>query len=226
MRGARTAAGIGVALALTAGPLRADVSEAREHGVWVGARTGFGFSAGALSHGEALSSNFVGMIPIWMDAGYRLSQPLFVGAYFQWAKVTVSDDVCPPRTGLSCSAQDVRFGLQAHWHFRRSSATSEGADRFDPRVGLGTGYEIASIDLETPFGARSSEKNHGFEYVNVQVGGDWARGPWHVGAFFVGTVAEYLRQSQTVPTGSRSFSIPEPAVHLWLVFGVRWQYDW
>src|SRR5258706_5747565 len=138
MRGPHTAGWIGVALTLTAAASRASSSEAPGRGFSMGARTGFGFPVGALARGDALSSNFGGMIPIWIDAGYRVSEPIFVGAYFQWAKLSVSDDVCPPN--LSCSAQDVRFGLQAHWHFSSSIAANVTADRFDPWIGFGAGY--------------------------------------------------------------------------------------
>jgi hypothetical protein len=170
-----------------------------------------------------MRSNFDDMVPLWFDAGYRLSEQVYLGAYFQWAPIFVADEACSKN--LSCSATDLRFGIDVHWHFKWIIGKGQWAGRFDPWVGLGTGHESAMFDLSTTSGSRSQETNHGFEYGNLQLGGDYVVGPWHVGAFGSVALAEFIRRGHTVPTGSEGYTIPDPAVHFWFIFGLRGQYD-
>jgi len=195
----------------------------RRLGVSLGLRVGWGFPTGALTKSARMRSYYDDMVPVWFDAGYRPSELFYLGAYFQWAPVFVADEACPKN--LSCSATDLRFGIDVHWHFKWIIGHGEWAGGFDPWVGLGTGYESSIIDLSTASGARSHETNHGFEYGNVQLGGDFVAGPWHVGAFGSVALAEYLWRGHTVPTGPEGFTIPDPAVHFWFIFGLRGQYD-
>jgi hypothetical protein len=163
------------------------------------------------------------MLPVWLDAGYRLSRQFYVGAYFQLAPAFVASDVCPKN--LSCSAYDVRAGANVHWHFKWAIGGGAWAGAFDPWVGIGTGYENASIHLATQWGARSQQSYSAFEYGNLQLGADYAGGPLHLGGFFALSLAEFLGLTQNNPSGSDSFAIPEPALHLWFILGLRGQYD-
>jgi hypothetical protein len=178
---------------------------------------------GAFEKGDPQSSNFTGMLPVWFDAGYRWSTQFYTGAYFQWAPLFVSGEVCPKN--LHCSADDLRFGINVHWHFKELIQNGRWGGAFDPWVGLGSGYESALVHLETTLGAKSQETNHGFEYANLQVGGDYAAGPTHLGAFASLALAEYVRRAHTTAVDTRGFAIPDPAVHLWLFLGLRGQYD-
>jgi hypothetical protein len=196
---------------------------ATERGVSVGVRTGWSLPIGALEKGDSMRSNFTGMVPIWLDAGYRLSKHLYLGAYFQWGPVFVADEVCP--RNLSCSASDLRFGINAHWHFKWIIAGGAWAGRFDPWVGLGAGYEGVTVHLSTPQGARSSETDYGFEYGNFQLGGDYLGGAWRLGLFASLSAAQYTRRSFVEPSPSSVYDIEHPTAHLWLGFGVRFQYD-
>jgi hypothetical protein len=209
-----------VAVALVATKASAETSE---RGVSLGLRTGWALPMGALAKGDPQRSNFTGMLPLWIDAGYRFSDQIYLGAYFQWAALFVADDFCPKI--LKCSADDLRFGINAHWHFKRLIEHGDWAGAFDPWVGLGTGYESALEHVETLSGAKSQETNHGFEYANVQLGGDYVGGSLHVGAFASLAIAEYVRRAHTTPNGTEGFVIPDPAVHYWFFLGVRGQYD-
>jgi hypothetical protein len=189
----------------------------------VGLRVAYGFPLGSVSRKDTLSSNLTGMLPVWLDAGYRVSRQFYVGAYFQWAPAFVADDLCPKN--LSCTGYDLRAGANVHWHFKWLVRDGSWAGAFDPWVGLGTGYEGALLHFETLAGARSKETFHAFEYANLQVGADYFGAPWHVGAFFGLSLAEYLSVTQTNPNGSTTFAIPDPALHLWLSLGLKGQYD-
>jgi len=193
-----------------------------DRGLSFGVRTGWSFPIGALQKNDSMRSNFTGMVPIWLDAGYRASKHLYLGAYFQLGPLFVSDDVC---RNLSCSGSDLRFGINAHWHFKWIIDGGAWAGRFDPWIGIGTGYESATARLSTPAGARSSETDYGFEYGNIQLGGDYQADQWRLGPFASLSVAQYARLSRDEPTGSPSYDIEHPTAHLWLSFGLRFQYD-
>jgi outer membrane protein len=193
-------------------------------GVSVGARVGWGFPIGSLTKGDSFGDNLSGILPIWFDVGYRISPEIYLGGYFQWGIGFVSQAACvAPLT--SCSGDDVRFGLNLHWHVKSALGAGPWSEHFDPWVGFGAGYEIATITLE-----RGSDRSHqtfrGFEFGNLQVGGDYlGLGSMRLGGFAVISLAEFTRSSVSVPTGVTSFSIAEPEVHAWLVLGVRGQYD-
>jgi hypothetical protein len=163
------------------------------------------------------------MIPIWLDGGYRVSRQFYLGGYFQWAPAFVSGDSCP--SNVSCSAYDFRVGANVHWHFKWLFGSGRWAGAFDPWVGVGSGYESAVIHLESPAGAKSHQSFNAFEYGNVQLGADWVSGTLHLGAFTSLSLAEYLETTQTNPTGSHSYSIPDPALHWWFNVGLRGLYD-
>ncbi len=111
------------------------------------------------------------------------------------------------------------------WHFKWAIAGGTWAGRFDPWVGLGTGFESAIVHLETQAGARSHQSYNGLEYGNLQLGADYVAAPMHLGAFAGLSLAEFLGTTQTNPTGSHGYEIPDPALHLWFSLGVRGQYD-
>jgi hypothetical protein len=94
-------------------------------------RTGWGIPQGELAQGFDLASASAGIVPVWLDLGYRFDAHLLVGIYAQYAFGIVRR--CPG--DLPCNASNVRFGFQAHWHFGTG-------DRIDHWVGLGTGFEI------------------------------------------------------------------------------------
>ena len=212
-----------LASALAAPSAFADATGAAPLGISLGLRSGWAFPMGALEKGDSQSSNFTGMLPVWFDAGYRWSDQIYTGAYFQWAPLFVSDDVCTKN--LRCSGDDLRFGINVHWHFKRLIQNGDWGGPFDPWIGLGTGYESALVHLETLLGAKSQQTHHGFEFANLQVGGDYLGGPLHVGAFMSLSLAEYTRLANTTPIGTQSFAVSDPAVHLWFFLGVRGQYD-
>jgi hypothetical protein len=173
---------------------------------------------------DNLGSNFTGILPIWFDAGYRIIPELYLGGYFQWGVGFVSTDVCvAPLT--SCSGDDVRFGLNLHWHVKSALGAGAWSQHFDPWIGVGTGYEIATITLE-----RGEDKSHvtyrGFEFGSLQLGGDYlGLGSMRLGGFASISLGQFNRTTVSVPTGANAFAVPDPAVHSWLLLGLRGQYD-
>jgi hypothetical protein len=208
-----------------AAPLQPPSERAADRpGVSVGLRVAWGFPIGSVATDDRLGSNFSGILPIWFDAGYRISPAIYVGGYFQWAVGFISSDVCvAPLT--ACSGDDVRFGLNLHWHVKSALGAGAWAEEFDPWLGVGAGYEIASITLERG-GDKSKVNYRGFEFASLQVGGDYlGLGSMRLGPFVSFSLGEYTRTTVSVPTGPTSHSINDPALHAWLMLGLRGQYD-
>jgi hypothetical protein len=218
---------IGLAAAIAWGTSRAladaDCEPTPERGPSFGLRLAYAFPDGALTRLESLNSNITGMVPFWFDAGYRTSRALYVGPYFQLAPAFVASDVCPKN--LSCSAYELRAGVNVQLHLKWMMHSSATLGPFDPWIGLGTGYERATVYVSTASGAKSHETNDGFEFLNVQLGTDHVAGPLHLGFFAAISLAEFFRQEKTTGTTSAAFAIPEPRLHGWFSLGVRGQYD-
>ena len=150
----------------------------------LGLRVGYGYPVGnegaiAGASNTSLHDEFSGMIPLWIDAGFRANPNVYVGVFFQYGFAFVNkgqNPQCGPG-GLSCSGKDLRLGLNAHYHF------SPG-ESFDPWVGVGAGYEWLSFEASAN-GASVSATAGGFEFGNLQLGGDFAVAPnFGIGPFF------------------------------------------
>jgi hypothetical protein len=198
-------------------------------GISVGARTGWAIPFGYLSRGEPMSSNFRGMFPLGIDAVYRLDRRFDVGAYLQYGLVSVAPDICP--APLSCSAHDVRFGVSAHWHFlatKGSLGEGEGdppPGSFDPWIGIGFGYEIATIALSLG-GDHASRSYRGFELGRFEVGLDYLAAPrLRLGVFVDASMDQFTTAHQEDSMRSGNFSIQGTGVHGWTVPGIRLRYD-
>jgi len=191
-----------------------------EPGFSVGLRTGFGFPLGdradVQGQKDSLGSNFSGLLPLWLDAGYRISKVFYVGAYFQYGFLFVPDSACPPGRQIDgCSGHDIRVGPSVHFHI-----VPDGG--FDPWVGLGLGYEAATFSVHG-VEQTASRTNAGFEFANVQLGADvhpifgidW-------GPFVSFSIDEYTTETQNLPVGdSKTYKLPSPTIHYFLVLGMR-----
>lgn len=117
------------------------------------------------------------------------------------------------QTGVSCSAADVRLGLNVHYHF------SPG-ESFDPWVGVGAGYEWLVLD-ESAGAISVSETARGFEFANFQLGGDFSVAPsFGIGPFFAFTLAEYSHLGGTIEA-----DLATKSIHGWVMGGVRGVFD-
>jgi hypothetical protein len=189
------------------------ISAAR-NGFQLGLRTGFGLPLG-------LSSIFNGQLPIWVDAGYRINPNFYVGAYFQYgiAFVNKSDGCSSP--GWSCSGSDIRFGANVHYHVLPAAS-------FDPWVGLGFGYEFSNF-FSSHEGTTARLGFKGFEFVNLQVGGDYRLSrAFGVGPFASFSIGQYDFATEIVPGPSAMLlwgDVMDKAIHEWLVLGLRGVYD-
>ncbi len=186
----------------------------------LGLRIGYGYpvgNEGAVpgSNNTSLHDDISGLIPIWIDAGFRPNPNVYLGVFFQYAFAFVNNDQNPDcaQSGVSCSAKDLRLGLDAHYHF------SPG-ESLDPWVGVGAGYEWLVLD-ESAGAVSVSETASGFEFVNLQIGGDFAVAPnVGIGPFFAFTLAEYSHLGGAIDT-----DLATKSIHGWMMGGVRGVFD-
>jgi len=226
------------ALVTTGSAARADTTPT---GIEVGLRTGYALPFGNVTGNQgvygpgytpapstSLSDIFNGVLPIWVDAGYRLNPSLFIGAYFQYgiAFINTSKASGPQQggcnaSGVSCTGSDMMFGLQAHYHLMPDAA-------FDPWAGLGIGYEIANVSVSSG-GVSGNVSTSGFQFFNVQAGGDYKATPnLGIGPFVMFSLGQYSNCSYGgaySSLGNGTCTISQTALHEWLTLGVRGVYD-
>jgi hypothetical protein len=169
---------------------------------------------------DKLSSDLKAIIPIAIDAGYRISPNVYVGLLFQYGFGIVNSDSTTgcSGTGVSCSGSDLRLGADLHFHFAPGQS-------FDPWLGVGAGYEWLFLDA-TAAGLDVSGTASGFEFGNVQLGGDIPIAPsFAIGPFASFSFGEYSNVSTSQGGTSLDMTITSKSFHEWLEFGVRGVYD-
>jgi hypothetical protein len=207
-------------------------SSARAEGFELGARVGYGLPFGETEDGEDLSDGVKGMIPLQLDLGYRVTQELSLGGYVMYGVGFVGDTISEPcdsadetpGVSASCSARDIRLGIQAQYHFAP-------AEKLDPWLGVGFGYEWLTLGVDVSGGGQSFEltsTGRGFEFINLQGGLDFkvARG-LGLGPFLSFSMGQYSSASASCSgslcdnSDTESRDIDDKALHQWLLLGVR-----
>jgi hypothetical protein len=193
----------------------AAADDAQPRGIELGFRAGAALPLGDADNASKLKDVLTVNLPLWFDAGYRISPRVYVGAYFQYGVLSVGDKVSTACsvTGGDCFAYDLQTGIMAAFHILPDK-------KFDPWVGLGIGYEWASIRGVGP--GDTNEKLSGLQFVNLQLGGDYKATPtFGFGPFVSMSFGSYSSESvgENTPPGFSS------ALHEWFTFGVRGVYD-
>jgi hypothetical protein len=185
---------------------------AAAEGLELGARLGYGIPMGDSAKDAKMSDGIKSMIPIWIDAGYRIDENLFAGLYFQYGLVQLADDACPD--GADCSGSNIRVGVQGQYHLMP-------AESFDPWLGLGIGYEMNSYKVSAG-GQEATGSTSGFEFLNIQAGGDFAVSEGvAIGPFLSFSLGQYSKAKVEMGGNTIEGDIEEKAMHQWLVLGVR-----
>lgn len=204
-------------------PAASESSQRAKRGIAFGLRLGYGQPIGNSGEATKLSTSIKGMIPIWIDAGYRISPQFYVGAFFQYGLGFTPDT---PGCGAGCTLSDIRFGLNGHYHFAWS-------EKMQPWVGIGVGLEnvVSSSDggsdNATLGGAITGNAVlRGVEFINVQGGLDIAGQTrfFSFGPF----VALSVGQFSSADVGSSAVPLTydlRKALHLWLIIGLRGQFQ-
>jgi hypothetical protein len=189
-----------------------------ERGLTIGLRSGWAFPLGDRLGNEPLSDSYVGLLPFWLDAGYRLSPRVFVGAYFQYGLLFVASSLCEaPLDG--CHGYDLRAGVDLHYHLRPDGPV-------DTWFGAGIGYESSALTIESTEQS-ASRTDSGLEYLNLQLGADFTLSDRiRAGPFATLTIASYTTESVENPdTPAKKYQIPSQETHNFLFLGLRVKYD-
>lgn len=204
----------------------------------LGLRTGFGVPLGKYAEVRtaafrdadvsSLGDDTHGVIPLWLDIGYRLHPRLMLGAYFMYGivlpKTASSSDPlgggCPE--GFDCAASGVRFGLQGQYAFAPGGA-------INPWVGLAVGYEWIQSELSGEvFGAQldATTTHSGPDLLQLQAGVDFRiDGSFALGPFAAASAMQYTSCSLTLSGDEQSCELNEGGWHGWLVVGARGAFE-
>lgn len=196
--------------------------------VMLGARLGYSAAMGDAfkdpTTGQAakMSDGVKSQVPIQIDAAFKLSKELALGAYLSYGFGQVggaAKDECSV-FGQDCSAHDWRFGIQALYTFTQVSPP------FVPWAGVGLGYEWATLEQTGGGQPDASLTLKGWEFLNLQLGGDYVVNPqFAVGPYIMFSIAQYSDAEAESGGVKVSASIDKKAVHEWFGFGVRGRFD-
>jgi len=183
----------------------------------VGLRLGYGIPFGSFQKDQSMSDGVAGMVPLWLDLGYIITPNVMLGAYAHYAYVSLANDPSDACDAAdeSCSASDLRLGVQGHYHLAPGEA-------LDPWFGLGIGYEM--LTFKGPIGATPTGGTQvgkatykGFEFANLQLGADFVV----TKSLAVGPFASFSFGQFSSVGGDLDGDIEDKAFHEWLVLGVR-----
>jgi hypothetical protein len=222
-----SAIGLACGVLFAASAAFAQAPAGKPDGLALGIRTGYALPIGTIGATPGTSSQDLtaavrGVLPIWLDAGYRVSPNFYLGGFFQYGFGIASKD--GPCSVISCSAHDLQFGANVHYHI-------QPAGSFDPWVGVGVGYEILQFSESVLRGEGGtddfSRSFKGFEFITLQAGGDFKATPdFAVGPFANFSLGQFSSYSASLAgSPSPSGDLAETGIHEWLTIGVRGQYN-
>lgn len=196
--------------------------------VTLGLRVGYALPNGDLQKDSKLSDQLSSQVPIQGDIMYRITPEASAGVYVSYGVGQVASALKDQSSllvgpGASYAASIVRLGVQGTYAFPR--------DRLVPWVGLGSGLEIGNFEVKNG-PAKITGTTRGWEWVNLQAGGDYAVTPaFKAGLYASWAVGRYGYQGGEVSgTGVADGTAggglgSDAATHSWFTFGVRGAYD-
>lgn len=183
----------------------------------LGLRLGLSTGSGQLEESGPLRERIAGMLPLWVDAGYRLYDRWFLGVYWQYGlglSSSSSDAECE-----SCVHSAIKYGLQINYSFLTTPAARVWA-------GIGAGHQsFETVDEQTKRGVAFA----GWEPVSLHVGSSWrpVEGV-EIGPYFTWAYSTIGSKSNVCYEPDRGRCPPEEAVDfsdsstiLWSTFGIR-----
>ncbi len=179
----------------------------------LGLRLGYAPAMGDAAKDAPLKDGIKSQIPIQIDAMYKITPEWAAGLYFSYGFGQVGSaeqDSCDA-FGVDCSMTVMRFGAQGTYTFTKVSPS------FVPWAGLGIGYEALTEKVALG-GASVSQDITGWEFLNLQVGGDYKVSP----AFAFGPYIMYSIGQFSSVEGN---SITDKAMHEWFNIGIRGKFD-
>jgi hypothetical protein len=229
MKALAVLAALGASLPSGAADVRRD--PLAESGLFAAFRAGYGiplgkFATTSTGSSLSLSDEFSGQIPFWLDVGYRFKGNYVVAGFLQVAYPFLNKDgpglvarECHITSTSSCSGNaSVRLGLEFLYDFMREA-------QFHPWAGIGAGYERTVYTVEDQ-GGEGSITYSGWEFLNLQVGGEYRVAPrFTFGPYVSISLAKYNSVDFSSGGQSQSIGIANEELHQWLQFGVKGTFD-
>ena len=179
----------------------------------LGLRVGYAPAMGDYAKDFKLKDEVKAQIPIQIDGMYKFTPEIAAGLYFSYGFGMLNSDVkdqCDA-LGVDCSASSMRLGVQGTYSFTTVSPT------FVPWVGAGLGFEWLT-EKASLGGVSASADTTGFEFLNLQLGGDYkVSNQFYVGPYVLFSLGQY--------SNVEGQSIPDKGIHQWLHLGVRGKFD-
>ena len=173
-----------------------------------------------------MRDQFSFVLPVQVEAGYHFAMGLYIGGHFAIAPASIPSKPSNSFSFFSrsscagderCSGSDTRIGIDARVHFLQE-------EPLHPWAGIGLGYEIANTSISSPTSSWTQTVK-GFEFLQLQVGADYAIAPSiAIGAFVQFGIGTYSSVSGGTAGFHYSNNTSEPSVHEWLTAGVRGEY--
>ncbi len=179
----------------------------------LGARLGYAPAMGDFQKNDPLKDSVKSQIPIQVDGLYRFTPQFAAGLYFSYGIGQLSSDMndACDAFNVDCSVSTMRFGVQGTYSLTNVSPT------FVPWLGAGIGFEWLSLTTSAG-GFSASSDTTGFEFLNLQAGGDYkVSESFAIGPYVLFSMGQYSSVEGT--------SIPEKGTHEWLHFGIRGKFD-
>jgi Outer membrane protein beta-barrel domain len=206
-------------LAVAPGAARARTESPPDSGLELGLRLGLSLPFGSIDANNSLDRIAGSAVPLVVEAGYRATPNLFLGARFQYAFPQLKNPAGTCGGNTSCDGSDVVLGVEGIYRFLASQT-------FAPWVGLGVGYEWLSVDYSSNnvnVGAGATDR--GIQPL-AQIGGDVRVTPHLVlGPYLEAAFGRFNQQSVRTRLGNGTTEtdsdIGDTAWHTWVTLGVR-----
>lgn len=198
-------------------PESEQASSPPESGPELGLRLGLTNASGAFESGNPVGNSVAGMLPLWVDAGYRVYDRWFLGFYWQYAlgiRSSTSSTECE-----DCVHSGIHYGLQVNYSVLRGK-------RAHIWVGLGFGHQsFETVDEVTKQGTAYE----GWEPLSVHLGSAWRPTLGvEIGPYFSMTYSTISSRNRVCYAPDRSgcppverTSLPEGETIWWNTVGVR-----
>lgn len=190
-----------------------DTSSGPELGLRLGLTTG----SGEFEANRSLHHNVTGMLPLWVDAGYRFYDRWFVGVFWQYGlglSSATSKAEC-----TTCVHSSIKYGIQVNYSFLTTQSTRVWS-------GLGVGHQsFETVDEETKRGTAFA----GWEPISVHLGSSWRPTDGvELGPFFSWSYSTMGSKSNVCYEPDRArcpaeeeTSLPNASHIWWSTFGIR-----
>lgn len=191
---------------------RAEVPEP-ERRFGVGASVGFALPIGSAESGSRMSDMTYGVVPLDLDAVYRLTRYFGLGAWFRYGVLIPT--LCATANDCEKSlGSDIALEIRARFFLPHLGPAHPEAD-------AGIGYEWFASKLADR-GVTSIREYHGPVLFSATVAAPFRLSSrWMLGPFVGASIGTFTNWSLAAPGIEEDASVRERSLHAWLSVGGR-----